>query len=71
MLGLVVVPSASTFLADVSTWSGALFTDLLVVATMSAGLIIGGMILSSLTGAGIKGVKKLTGGGRGGGRRRR
>lgn len=69
---LITVPTSTTVLTDTGTWSSALFTDVLPIALIGAGLLVGGMVASFVLGKIVAGVKKVVGGGRrSGGRRRR
>lgn len=70
---LFTVPSSTTVLSDTGTWSTAVFTALLGIALVGAGILIGGMFASYVLSKIIAGVSKVVGkgkGGRRGGRRR-
>ena len=68
----ITAPDPSVAMASTSVWSTEIFSNLLPVLYIVAGLIIGGMILSKIIGALISGAKKVTGSrtGRSRGRRR-
>lgn len=68
---LFTVPSSTTTLADTGTWSTAVFTALLGIALVGAGILIGGMFASYVLGKIVQGVSKVVGKGKGGGRRGR
>jgi hypothetical protein len=73
MTPIFVAPDPATVFASISPWSVALFNELLLIALVVVGLLVGGAILAYLIG-GIKGgIARVVGSGkrRGGGRRGR
>jgi len=70
MLTLITIPSASTFFAAVADYSGTMFTELLPVIYLIAGLIVGALFAKMLLRGGLNAVKSFGGGKRGGRRRR-
>jgi len=68
MLAFITLPDPTTTFASTTDWSAGMFTNMLPILYIVAGLLIGGMILGKVIGAVIRGAKKATGGG---GRRRR
>lgn len=62
MLSLITVPSATTILTGVSDYSSSIFTDLLNVAYMAAGFLIGAAVLAFMLGVVVRATKKITGG---------
>jgi len=62
MLTFFALPDASATMTGVGEYSGAIFTELLPVLYVVAGLLIGGMIVAKIIGATVKGAKKVVGG---------
>lgn len=71
LTALFTAPSSTTFFSDAGSWSSALFDNLLTLAVIIVGFVVGGLILSKLIKSAIGGVKKVTGGGGRGRRGRR
>jgi len=71
MLTFFTVSNATSTMTSVGTYSSAMFSELLPVLYVVAGLLIGGMIVAKIIGATVKGAKKVVGGsGKGRSRRR-
>ena len=71
-VALFSTPNATTTLTETAQYSTALFDSLLPLAYIAIGFIVGGILVSFLISAVLRGVKKVAGGGRrGGGKRRR
>jgi len=66
---LFTTPNATSTLTEVSNYSSALFDSLVPLAWIAVGFIVGGLLVSFLIGAVLRGVRKVTGGGRAGMRR--
>lgn len=53
-LSLAVLPSSTTFLADIGEWSSPIFSDLLPFGTFAIGVILGvaliGFIIAAVAG---------------------
>lgn len=60
MLTLVSLPTPSDLLASVGAWSSALFTDLLPISALMAGLVVGGLLLGGLIRWIVGGVSRIT-----------
>lgn len=70
MLSLITAPNVADTLTSIGAWSAPIFTDLLVVAVIIIGILVGFMAISKVTGTFVRGAGKLLGGRKGGRRRR-
>lgn len=71
MYALIAVPSTSEILSNVSQASNPVFSELLPLAYLLLGFIIGGLVINFVVKAVLRGIGKLTGRGRRVIRRRR
>lgn len=68
---LITLPTATSTLNSVAGYSAPLFDVVLPIGLLVIGFLIGGAIVGYVLGAVVKGVYKVTGGGRKGRRGRR
>jgi hypothetical protein len=64
LASLITLPEATTTLQSIGQWSGSFFSELLPIALIGAGLIVGGLIASWLLGVVVRAAGKLFGRGR-------
>lgn len=62
MLAFFTLPGVSDTFASTSAWSIGMFENMLPLLYIVAGLLIGGMVLSKVIGAVVRGVGKALGG---------
>lgn len=60
----ITIPNVASTLSSIGEWSTALFAELLPIALIIVGLIVGALIAKALLRGSVGAVKSFTGGGR-------